>query len=156
MPACGMRVPLAGFLSPQQREIHMNNPKIVVNSIIDSSEPSQAGESKIAIYPVSIRRYAYLELLGSPFLDPSVAFSVQTVIPSAFIFTHSAEELKKYKSTDAEALKQAAYDWADTTLKIDDLPELIKCITKQMSDLNKAAPDASSGTEETSDGKKKE
>ena len=131
----------------------MNDPKIVVDSIVDAEGNST--KSGINAYPISIRRYAYLELIGSPFVDATVPFNVQTIIPSAFIFTHTNQELKKFKSTDAEAIKQEAYDWADSKLKLDDIPELIKSISMQMKALNKAAPEQVPDSGTSQDGTKK-
>lgn len=47
----------------------MNNPEIVVNSIIDSEGVKT--DNNISIYPCTIRRYAVLEKLNSPFIDQS-------------------------------------------------------------------------------------
>lgn len=133
----------------------MNNPKIVTDSIIDSNG-TNTSTSSIRVYPISIFRYAWLERLESPFIDPTKKFDVGSIIPTAFVFCSVPDQLRKYTSKDVELLKNDAYAWADLNLKLDDIPELIKNITSQMTDLNKAAPDAvSSSTDESQDGPKK-
>ena len=51
------------------------------------------------------------------------------------------EELKKYNSTDVEKLISDAFDWAED-LSIDDIPDMIASVTKQMQELNNASPDS--------------
>lgn len=131
----------------------MNNPQIVTDSIIDSNG-SKAGA--IQVFPVSIFRYAWLERLESPFLDPSKTFDVDTIIPTAFVFCNTPQVLRTYTSNDVEKLKNDAYEWADAKLSLDDIPELIKNITSQMTKLNKAAPDgAPADADVQQDGTKK-
>ena len=45
------------------------NPKIVVDAIIDQNGQEV---NTVKIYPVTIRRYAFLEKLNSPFINPEV------------------------------------------------------------------------------------
>ena len=58
----------------------MKDPVIVTDSIINS-DGTQAGS--VHIYPVTIFRYAWLERLESPFIDPSKKFDVNSIIPTA-------------------------------------------------------------------------
>lgn len=133
----------------------MNNPKIVTDSIIDT-EGKDTATSQIRVYPISIFRYAWLERLESPFIDPSKKFDVGSVVPTAYVFCSTPDQLRKYTSNDVEKLRNDAYAWADACLKLDDIPELIKNISSQMTDLNKAAPDAGANSaDETQDGSKK-
>lgn len=46
----------------------MANPKLVVDALIDSGEKAA---DKTSVQQMTIRRYAWLEKLDSPFLDPS-------------------------------------------------------------------------------------
>lgn len=108
----------------------MQDPKIVITSILDSEKKDIS--KNIAVYPVSIRRYALLEIIKSPFLDTSVKFEINSVIPSAFIFTHTADELKVYSSTNIEKLYSDAMTWADDNLTLEDMPKLITEIVSQM------------------------
>ena len=138
-----------------KKDTEMNkDPKIVVENVIDSNG-TKTDTNKIDIYPVTITRYAFLEMIDSPFLNPEVKFGISTVIPTAYIFCSTSENLRKYTSKDIDKLISDAYAWADEKLTLDDTPELIKNITDQMMKLNKASP--SGGTSETivNDGNKK-
>ena len=130
------------------------DPKIVVENVIDSNG-TKTDTNKIDIYPVTITRYAFLEMIDSPFLNPEVKFGISTVIPTAYVFCSTPDTLRKYTSKDIDKLISDAYAWADEKLTLDDTPELIKNITDQMMKLNKASP--SGGTSETivNDGNKK-
>ena len=114
------------------------NPKIVVDAIIDQNGQEV---NTVKIYPVTIRRYAFLEKLNSPFINPEVQFTVNTIIPSVFVMTRTKDELKKYASNDIEQLIADSFDWSDS-LDMDDVPEMIKAVTKQFTEINKASPDS--------------
>lgn len=130
------------------------NPNLVTESVIDSQSDSK--QDNIAIYPVSIFRYAWMERLDSPFINTEVQFSVDTIVPTAYVFTHTPEELRKYTSKDVELLKNDAFTWADTALEMSDMPEIISNITAQLIKLNKASPSVKEcSTETTADGNKK-
>ena len=114
------------------------NPKIVVDAIIDQNGQDV---NTVKIYPVTIRRYAFLEKLNSPFINPEVQFTVNTIIPSVFVMTRTKDELKKYASNDIEKLIADSFDWSDS-LDMDDVPDMIKAVTKQFTEINKASPDS--------------
>lgn len=114
------------------------NPQIVVNSVIDSAGTQV---KHIKIYPMTIRRYAWFEKLNSPFINPEIKFDVNGVIPSVYVMCKTKEELKRYNSTDVEKLISDAFDWAED-LSLDDIPDMIASVTKQMQELNKASPDS--------------
>ena len=124
------------------------NPQIVVDAIIDQNGQEV---NTVKIYPVTIRRYAFLEKLNSPFINPEVQFTVNTIIPSVFVMTRTKDELKKYASNDMEKLVSDSFDWSDS-LNMDDVPEMIKAVTKQFTEINKASPDS---TDTENNGKKK-
>lgn len=130
------------------------DPEIVIKNIVDQNGV-KTETNGIQIYPITITRYAYLEMLDSPFLNPEIKFGVSTVIPTAYVFCLTSEELRKYTSKDIDKLVSDAYAWADTKLTLDDTPELIKNITEQMMKLNQAAPNGSGETtNESANGKK--
>ena len=114
------------------------NPQIVVDAIIDQNGQEV---NTVKIYPVTIRRYAFLEKLNSPFINPEVQFTVNTIIPSVFVMTRTKDELKKYASNDIEKLTSDSFDWSDS-LDMDDVPQMIKAVTKQFTEINKASPDS--------------
>ena len=123
------------------------NPKIVVDAIIDQNGQNV---NTVKMYQVTIRRYAFLEKLNSPFINPEVQFTVNTIIPSVFVMTRTKDELKKYSSNDIEQLIADSFDWSDS-LDMDDVPEMIKAVTKQFTEINRASPDST----ETNDNSKK-
>lgn len=130
----------------------MSNPEIVVDSIIDSEGTKT--DNNVNIYPCTIRRYALLEKLTSPFIDPKVKFDVNSIIPSAYVFAVDNSKLKQYTTKDIDSLINDAFDWAET-LSISDIPEMIKVITKQICDINKAAPSTTNNKEVSEEGTKK-
>lgn len=65
--------------------------------------------------------------------------------------TRTKDELKKYASNDIEKLISDSFDWSDS-LNMDDVPEMIKVVTKQFTEINKASPDS---TETDNNSKKK-
>lgn len=136
----------------------MANPQIVTNSIIDTNaDKINSSDAVIQIHPISITRYAWFEKLNSPFLDTSIKFEVNSIIPSAYVVCSSNQTLKKYSSKDTEKLISDAFDWADQSLKLSDIPELINCVLLELKKINQAAPEQvqTSGTEESHDGSKK-
>lgn len=114
------------------------NPKIVVDAILDSDGKEV---NNIAVYPVTIRRYAWFEKLNSPFINSEVKFDVNSIIPSVYIMTLTNDELKKYGSNDIEKIISDSFDWSDS-LNMDDVPKMITAVTKQMQEINRASPDA--------------
>jgi hypothetical protein len=115
------------------------NPKIVIDAIIDSE--SSKITKDINVYPVTIRRYAFLEKLNSPFINSEVKFDVNGIIPSVYVMTLTKDELKKYNSNDIEKLISDSFDWSDS-LNMDDVPKMITAVTRQFTEINRASPDA--------------
>lgn len=133
----------------------MSDPKIVIENVLDNNGTNLKESNKIQIYPISITRYAFLELLNSPFLNPNIEFGISNIIPTAYVFCTTSENLRKYSSKDIDKLISDSYAWADDNLSLDDTPELIKNITDQMMKLNKAAPNSVSSDMTIDQGNKK-
>ena len=132
----------------------MNNPKVVLEQIVDSEE--NKSEKVIGINPLTISRYAYLELIDSPFLSTAKKFNLQNIIASAYIMVQPTSVLKKYKSNNIDDLINDALDWADTNLEFDDISKLIEAIINQITKLNKVAPTSGNDTDVSDEnGKKK-
>ena len=55
--------------------------------------------------------------------------------------TRTKDELKKYSSNDIEKLIADSFDWSDS-LDMSDVPNMIKAVTKQFTEINKASPDS--------------
>lgn len=126
------------------------NPQLVVDSIIDGGKDEQKNDAVVKVYPLTIRRYALLEKLDSPFIGGSQDFGVEAIIPAAYVMCTEKTKLKEYASTDKKKLIEDAFDWSEE-LKVDDIPSLVEHITKQLADMNKAAPDAASGDKKKSE-----
>ena len=137
----------------------MDNPKLVLQQIVGNGESDVGkGENVVHVYPLTIARYAFLELLDSPFINPDKRFELNTVIPTAFVMSHTPKELRKYNSKNLDDLVADSLEWADAELKLEDVPSLIQAIVSQLQALNKAAPSqdsaGNSGPETLPDGKK--
>lgn len=136
-----------------------DNPKLVLTQIVGNGETDVGkGDNVVHVYPLTIARYAFLELLDSPFINPERKFELNSVIPAAFVMSHTPRELRKYNSKNLSDLVADSLEWADAELKLDDVPELIKAIVSQLQALNKAAPSqegsGNGGPETLPDGKK--
>lgn len=136
----------------------MDNPKLVLQQIVGNGESDVGTEKTVHIFPLTIARYAFLELLDSPFINPDKRFELNSVIPTAFVMSHSVRDLRKYNDKNLSVLVADSLEWADAELKLEDVPELIKAIVSQLQALNKAAPAqdsaANSGPQTLPDGKK--
>ena len=79
----------------------MENPKIAIEAIVD-------GEKKIGddlkVYPISIGRYALLELVESPFVAKDKDFTLYNLVPTFYIMCNPKENLKGYTRKNIEAL----------------------------------------------------
>ena len=136
-----------------------DNPQLVLTQIVGNGESDVGnGENVVHVYPLTIARYAFLELLDSPFINPDNRFQLNTVIPTAFVMSHSVRDLRKYNDKNLSVLVSDSLEWADAELRLDDVPERIKAIVSQLQALNKAAPSqdsaGNSGPETLPDGKK--
>lgn len=66
----------------------MAEPKIVVDAVLSEG---LAQEQQVKLYPVTIRRYALLEKLKSPFIFADTEFNVNNVVPTAFVMSRTPE-----------------------------------------------------------------
>lgn len=119
----------------------MENPKTVVDAILNEGKTNDISID-IKSYPMTIRRYAFLEKIDSPFLNPDVKFSVNTILPSLYVACSDNETLRKYsayKQSDIDKLYNDAYEWSDN-IQIDIIPQLITSVTDQLLEMNKVSP----------------
>ena len=92
------------------------NPKAVVDAIINEGKTSTISGG-LKVHQMTIRRYAFLEKLNSPFLNPDVKFTVNSILPSLYVMVCENDVLKKYSAyndSDMNKLINDAYDWSDT------------------------------------------
>lgn len=114
-----------------------DNPKSAVDSILEAKQTN--GET--TIYPLTLGRYALLELVESPFVNKDMKFSTLALLPTFYIMTHTVEELKGYTSKNIDELKDKALEWADSK-DIGDSASLISTLISKFELVNKVAPDS--------------
>lgn len=123
-------------------ETDNKTPELVIDAIIDNGKNDIKKEDCVVnVYPMTIRRYALLEKINSPFVVPTGAFNVETIIPSSYIMCTDNQKLRQYAAVDAKVLIEDAFDWSEN-LDVADLPKLITHLTNQLKEMNTAAPDA--------------
>lgn len=110
-------------------------PQAVLDAVIDAPKTF----SKIEIGDITILKYAYLEKLHSPFIDPKQEFTVESIAPAVFVLAKDKKELRKY-GNDIETLKLDALEWIDDNLDMSEVPAVIKTVVDKLTAINKAAP----------------
>lgn len=126
----------------------MNDPKAAINSILDD----ETTINQTTVYPITLARYALLELVDSPFISSGKDMSISNILPSLYIMTHKSE-LKGITSRNIDKLYENATEWADD-MGIDEIPEIIKEVIEKVNELMKTAP--TSGQDDDDKSKKKE
>ena len=125
----------------------MNDPKAAINSILDD----ETTINHTTVYPITLARYALLELVDSPFIGSGKDMSISNILPSLYIMTHKSE-LKGITSRNIDKLYEKATEWADD-MGIDEIPEIIQEVIEKVNELMKTAP--TSGQDDDDPSKKK-
>lgn len=112
------------------------NPDIVIEAITTSEKTY----NKITINTPTIRRYAFLEKLKSPFIFSDISFDLENVVPSIYILAITKDELKKLSGKSVDDIKDIAMDWADDNLEMNDLATIIKDVVDVFVKINDSAP----------------
>ena len=113
----------------------MTNPKTAVDAILDSEKTING----ITIYPMTLARYALLELVESPFVTPNVKFTISNLVPSFFICCSTIDQLKGINSKNLDKLNDRALEWAET-LPQSAIDELIPAIMEALGLIKKLTP----------------
>ena len=113
----------------------MTNPKTAVDAILDSENKIDG----ITIYPMTLARYALLELVESPFVTPNVKFTINNLVPSFFICCSPIDQLKGINSKNIDQLNDRALEWAET-LPQSAIDKLIPAIMEALGLINKITP----------------
>ena len=113
----------------------MTNPKTAVDAILDSENKIDG----ITIYPMTLARYALLELVESPFVTPNVKFTISNLVPSFFVCCAPLEQLKGINSKNIDQLNDRALEWAET-LPQTAIDKLIPAIMESLGLINKLTP----------------
>lgn len=113
----------------------MTNPRTAVDTILDSEKTING----ITIYPMTLARYALLELVESPFVTPNVKFTISNLVPSFFICCSPIDQLKGINSKNLDKLNDRALEWAET-LPQSAIDELIPAIMEALGLIKKLTP----------------
>ena len=88
----------------------MTNPETAINTILATEKTID----DVTIHPITLARYALLELVESPFVTPGTKFTINNLVPSFFICCAKIEDLKGINSKNLDVLNQRALEWAET------------------------------------------
>lgn len=124
----------------------MDNPKAAIDALLESTVNAGA----LKVYPLTVARYALLELIESPLvvLDGR-RLTVIDVIPTIYVMTTEASKLSKYNSRNLDKLKEDAFEWAEDGMTAASVPLVVNMLAQKLLDLRRIAP------EEVVDNKKK-
>ena len=122
----------------------MNDPKSAINAILDDETTIKS----TTVYPITLARYALLELVDSPFIGSGKDMSISNILPSLYIMTHKSE-LKGITSRNIDSLYEKATEWADD-MGIDEIPEIIKEVIEKVHELMKVTPTSGSDDDDPS------
>ena len=113
----------------------MTNPRTAVDAILDSEKTING----TTVYPMTLARYALLELIESPFVTPNVKFTINNLVPSFFICCSPIDQLKGINSKNLDKLNDRALEWAET-LPQSAIDELIPAIMEALGLIKKLTP----------------
>lgn len=88
----------------------MTNPETAINTILATEKTID----DVTIHPITLARYALLELIESPFVTPGKKFTINNLVPSFFICCAKSEDLKGINSKNLDKLNEQALAWAET------------------------------------------
>lgn len=124
----------------------MNTPKAAANAILDDENKID----EVTVYPITLGRYALLELVDSPFINNSIEMTMANLLPSLYVMTHDRDDLKGITAKNIDKLTDKATEWADS-VSLDTIPDLVRSILEKMQELLKVTP----STGKTEDDQKK-
>ena len=113
----------------------MTNPRTAVDAILDSEKTING----TTVYPMTLARYALLELVESPFVTPNTTFNIHNLVPSFFICCSPIDQLKGINSKNIDKLNDRALEWAET-LPQTAIDKLIPAIMESLGLINKLTP----------------
>jgi len=117
----------------------MENPKAAIDALLESAV--QAG--RLTVYPLTVARYALLELIESPLVVVNLETKLTTldVIPTIYVMTQPARALSKYSSKNIGELKEDAFEWAEDGVTAASVPTVINMLAQKLLDLRRVAPE---------------
>ena len=106
---------------------------------IDASLSPAKDVEDIKVYPITLARYALLELVKSPFVTASKDFTTIAMIPTIYVCCADTAQLRKYNSSNIDELNQDAIAFADN-IDPKKLGTLIKELDSRVRQLLDVAP----------------
>ena len=111
------------------------DPKIAIDTVLETEKQI----AKFTVYPLTLARYALLELVESPFLTPNKEFTPITLLDTFYIMTADKSALRKYNSKNIDELHAEAMDFGEE-LEPNVFAKLIDEVASKFGLLNKVAP----------------
>lgn len=118
------------------------NPKSAIDAILEDDKELKSG---LRIFPITLGRYALLELVKSPLIDKDTKFSTISLIPTFYIMTREVSELKGYNSRNIEQLEADAMEWAENQT-IQDSNEILDELLQKFNLVQRVKPDVAEDT----------
>ena len=106
---------------------------------IDAALSPAKDVEDIKVYPITLARYALLELVKSPFVTASKDFTTIAMIPTIYVCCAGTAQLRKYNSSNIDELKQDAIAFADN-IDPKKLGSLVKELDSRIRQLLDVAP----------------
>ena len=106
---------------------------------IDAALSPAKDVEEIKVYPITLARYALLELVKSPFVTASKDFTTIAMIPTIYVCCADTAQLRKYDSSNIDELKQDAIAFADN-IDPKKLGSLVKELDTRVRQLLDVAP----------------
>ena len=113
----------------------MTNPETAINTILATEKTID----NVTIHPITLARYALLELIESPFVTPDTKFSISNLVPSFYIMCVPIDMLKGISSKNLDKLNEQALAWAET-LPSKAIDKLIPAIMEELGLIKKVSP----------------
>lgn len=123
----------------------MNDPQSAINAILDD----ETTDNGIKVYPITLARYALLELVESPFITAGTDMSISKMLPSLYIMTHGKDDLKGITSRNIDVIYEKATEWADE-MGMDEIPEIVKQVIDKIQELMKVTPTSGADDDDSS------
>lgn len=112
----------------------MSEPKMSIDAVLASEEKV----GNITVYPITLARYALMELVGSPFVNGGELTPI-ALIPTLYIMTQPREKLRGFNSKNIDAFMDNCMEWADE-ISPSALGQLITRISQSFKSMMDVAP----------------
>lgn len=124
------------------------NPTVALDALLEST----VKVGNLEVHPLTVARYALLEMAQSPLVNFGNKLDILTAIPSVYIMAMPAKELRKYNSHNIETLKEDAFEWAEDALVIDSVGQVLDVLAQKLLDLRRIMPELVEDSKKKPDG----